>query len=31
MNKQEAIDKIEELKKLSCGALGYDWISLGRI
>ncbi|MFP3767630.1 DUF1642 domain-containing protein [Streptococcus sp. TATVAM-FAB35] len=29
MNKQEAIEKIEELKKLSCGALGYDWISLG--
>ncbi len=29
MNKQEAIEEIEELKKLSCGALGYDWISLG--
>lgn len=29
MNKQEAIEKIEELKKYSCGALGDDWISLG--
>lgn len=29
MNKQEVIEKIEELKQLSCGALGYDWISLG--
>ena len=29
MNKQEVIEKIEELKKHSCGALGDDWISLG--
>ena len=29
MNKQEAIEKIEELKKYSCGALGDNWISLG--
>ncbi len=29
MNKQEAIKKIEELKKYSCGALGDGWISLG--
>ena len=29
MNKEEAIEKIEELKKYSCGALGDDWISLG--
>lgn len=29
MNKQEAIEKIEELKKYSCGALGDDWINLG--
>lgn len=29
MNKQEAIEKINELKELSRGALGYDWISLG--
>lgn len=29
MNKQEAIKKIEGLKELSRGALGYDWIELG--
>lgn len=29
MNKQEVIEKIEELKKYSCGALGDDWINLG--
>lgn len=29
MNKQEAIERIEELKKYSCGALGDSWISLG--
>lgn len=29
MNKQEVIEKIYELKELSRGALGYDWISLG--
>ena len=29
MNKQEAIEKIEELKKYFCGALGDDWINLG--
>ena len=29
MNKQEAIEKINELKELSHGALGADWIELG--
>lgn len=29
MNKQEAIEKINELKELSHGALGGDWIELG--
>lgn len=29
MNKQEAIEKIYELKELSYGALGSNWINLG--